>query len=241
MQQIMTAQGRHLPAPARSRAAVDELQALLVRSRESACAPAPRRQSRARHGLPHAEDAEARAVRRLRRARRAPRAAARISARTIRAATTPSGSSARSPPGRTRRHAADARLRAARREAMELPPGWRGYGAKDYVDHPDTPQRQAESRRDQGEAGRRGPVRRAGGADALRAPAARHASAAATNASTSRCAPAEREPRPTTHGPATTDTPRARKLTSPDPALQPAGARQRPAHADLRARREPTA
>ena len=27
---------------------------------------------------------------------------------------------------------------------MELPPGWRGYGAKDYVDHPDTPVRQAE-------------------------------------------------------------------------------------------------
>ena len=27
---------------------------------------------------------------------------------------------------------------------MELPPGWRGYGAKDYIDHPDTPQRQAE-------------------------------------------------------------------------------------------------
>ncbi len=24
---------------------------------------------------------------------------------------------------------------------MELPPGWRGYGAKDYVDHPDTPRR----------------------------------------------------------------------------------------------------
>ena len=22
---------------------------------------------------------------------------------------------------------------------MELPPGWRGYGAKDYVDHPDVP------------------------------------------------------------------------------------------------------
>ena len=22
---------------------------------------------------------------------------------------------------------------------MELPPGWRGYGAKDYIDHPDTP------------------------------------------------------------------------------------------------------
>jgi fumarate reductase flavoprotein subunit len=27
---------------------------------------------------------------------------------------------------------------------MELPPGWRGYGAKDYTDHPDTPGRQAE-------------------------------------------------------------------------------------------------
>jgi succinate dehydrogenase flavoprotein subunit len=26
---------------------------------------------------------------------------------------------------------------------MELPPGWRGYGAKDYTDHPDTPVRQA--------------------------------------------------------------------------------------------------
>src|SRR5512134_3262935 len=27
---------------------------------------------------------------------------------------------------------------------MELPPGWRGYGAKDYTDHPDTPARRAE-------------------------------------------------------------------------------------------------
>jgi fumarate reductase flavoprotein subunit len=27
---------------------------------------------------------------------------------------------------------------------MELPPGWRGYGAKDYIDHPDTPRRVAE-------------------------------------------------------------------------------------------------
>jgi fumarate reductase flavoprotein subunit len=27
---------------------------------------------------------------------------------------------------------------------MELPPGWRGYGAKDYIDHPDTPARLAE-------------------------------------------------------------------------------------------------
>ena len=28
--------------------------------------------------------------------------------------------------------------------AMELPPGWRGYGAKDYVDHPDTAGRASE-------------------------------------------------------------------------------------------------
>ena len=27
---------------------------------------------------------------------------------------------------------------------MELPPGWRGYGDKDYIDHPDTPRRAAE-------------------------------------------------------------------------------------------------
>jgi fumarate reductase flavoprotein subunit len=27
---------------------------------------------------------------------------------------------------------------------MELPPGWRGYGAKDHIDHPDTPKRVAE-------------------------------------------------------------------------------------------------
>jgi fumarate reductase flavoprotein subunit len=29
-------------------------------------------------------------------------------------------------------------------KSMELPPGWRGYGAKDYVDHPDTAGRTAE-------------------------------------------------------------------------------------------------
>ena len=27
---------------------------------------------------------------------------------------------------------------------MELPPGWRGYGAKDYIDHPDTARRRAD-------------------------------------------------------------------------------------------------
>jgi fumarate reductase flavoprotein subunit len=29
-------------------------------------------------------------------------------------------------------------------KAMELPPGWRGYGNRDYIDHPDTPGRQHE-------------------------------------------------------------------------------------------------
>jgi fumarate reductase flavoprotein subunit len=29
-------------------------------------------------------------------------------------------------------------------KGMELPPGWRGYGAKDYLDHPETPARTAE-------------------------------------------------------------------------------------------------
>jgi fumarate reductase flavoprotein subunit len=30
---------------------------------------------------------------------------------------------------------------------MELPPGWRGYGARDHIDHPDTAQRSAEIER----------------------------------------------------------------------------------------------
>jgi fumarate reductase flavoprotein subunit len=30
---------------------------------------------------------------------------------------------------------------------MELPPGWRGYGAKDYIEHPDTAKRLAEIER----------------------------------------------------------------------------------------------
>ena len=28
--------------------------------------------------------------------------------------------------------------------SMELPPGWRGYGQKDYITHPDTDARQRE-------------------------------------------------------------------------------------------------
>ena len=70
---------------------------------------------------------------------------------------------------------------------MELPPGWRGYGAKDYVDHPDTARRAAEveavKARLEG-ADRRS---RAGGVDALRSACCPHAFAVATSASTSRC------------------------------------------------------
>ena len=77
--------------------------------------------------------------------RSAPKAAARISARTSRAATTRSGSSARWRPGTDD---ADSLPTLAYEpldvKRMELPPGWRGYGAKDYVDHPDTPHAQAE-------------------------------------------------------------------------------------------------
>ena len=112
-------QGRHLPHRAGPRAAVDELQKLLVRSRNIGVrSQRAGRQSRARDGLPRAEDAEARALRRLRRARRAPKAAARTSARTSRAATTPQWLKRTLATWKERaRHAADARLRAARRRA----------------------------------------------------------------------------------------------------------------------------
>ncbi len=39
---------------------------------------------------------------------------------------------------------------------MELPPGWRGYGAKDYIEHPDTAARQAEVDRLRAEVGAQG-------------------------------------------------------------------------------------
>jgi fumarate reductase flavoprotein subunit len=29
-------------------------------------------------------------------------------------------------------------------QRMELPPGWRGYGARDHIEHPDTARRQAQ-------------------------------------------------------------------------------------------------
>ena len=55
---------------------------------------------------------------------------------------------------------------------MELPPGWRGYGAKDYIDHPDTPARAAEVEAVRQKAAGAVPVRRPGVAAALRRQAA---------------------------------------------------------------------
>ncbi len=48
-------------------------------------------------------------------------------------------------------------------DAMELPPGWRGYGARDYRDHPDTARRTAEVQalRDRMQAGDRREVQAA--------------------------------------------------------------------------------
>ena len=51
---------------------------------------------------------------------------------------------------------------------MELPPGWRGYGAKDYIDHPDTARRAAEVEATRERALGRGALRRPGGTDAVR-------------------------------------------------------------------------
>jgi hypothetical protein len=56
-------------------------------------------------------------------------------------------------------------------KAMELPPGWRGYGAKDYIDHPDTPAARPRWRRCASAWPGRPPCG-AAGADALRRPAA---------------------------------------------------------------------
>ena len=117
-----------------------------------------RRESRARVRVPSAEDAEAGALRRLRRAdaHREPRA--RISATTTRGATTPNGCKRTLA---TWKNASDTLPTLACEPIdvmqMELPPGWRGYGAKDYVDHPDTARRAAEVEAHQDKACRQRP------------------------------------------------------------------------------------
>ena len=118
MQEIMTGKVGIFRSGKDLEAAVDELQKLLVRSRNIGLkSRAPRRQPGAGHRLPRAEDAEARAVRRLRRAdahrepRRAlPRGLPAAQRRRVAEAH------ARDLEGRGG-HAADARLRAARRQA----------------------------------------------------------------------------------------------------------------------------
>ncbi len=92
MQDLMTAKVGIFRRGEDLQAAVDELQQLLQTSRNIGLRDkSPRREPRARHRVPGAEDAEARAVHRLRRAgaHREPRCA--LPARTTRGATTPSG------------------------------------------------------------------------------------------------------------------------------------------------------
>ena len=92
MQEIMTAKVGIFRSGEVLEEAVDELQtAARAQPQHRPALQGARRQSGAGHRLPRAEDAQAGAVRRLRRARSAPKAAARTSARTSRAATTPSG------------------------------------------------------------------------------------------------------------------------------------------------------
>ena len=103
MQEIMTAKVGIFRRGEDLEEAVDELQKLLVRSRNIGLR---RTRQGANPELVTAyrtqQDAEARAHASPTARSRAPRAAARTSARTSRAATTRSGSSARSPRGRAR-------------------------------------------------------------------------------------------------------------------------------------------
>jgi fumarate reductase flavoprotein subunit len=70
----------------------------------------------------------------------------RISGRTFHGATMRSGLRALATWAESRRDVALAGMGAARRDADGLPPGWRGYGAKDYVDHADTASAPRKSR-----------------------------------------------------------------------------------------------
>ena len=76
------------------------------------------------------------------------KAAARISARTIRAATTREWLKRTLATWPNERDTLPTlRYETLDVKTMELPPGWRGYGAKDYTDHPDTAARQQKSTR----------------------------------------------------------------------------------------------
>ena len=105
---------------------------------------------------------------------------------------------------------------------MELPPGWRGYGAKDYVDHPDTPKRAAEVEALKAEDGRRAALRRPGSPDALHRAACPSRCAAATNASTNLST--NRRIRNMKRGP-DQDRPRQRRATARAAATRGASSR----------------
>ena len=126
---------------------------------------------------------------------------------------------------------------------MELPPGWRGYGAKDYIDHPDTPKRAAEieALKQQMADAPRFAVQEAlmpydvAAAGALPRPQRtdrRTAGGGAMNDAGVKTIAMPRCPAATAveHDGA---APQARDQR---PALQPAGSGERAAHADLRAR-----
>jgi fumarate reductase flavoprotein subunit len=118
---------------------------------------------------------------------------------------------------------------------MELPPGWRGYGAKDYVDHPTRPVTCGQKR-----SGRLASAVAGGtaGADAV---AARCPSASGDPTTHRRAVHSVRRgasvPTPQATPPPTTAARCAPQGADQRLALQPAGPRQRPADTDLRARR----
>ncbi len=213
MQQTMTAQGRHLPARRGPRAGGRRAAGTAGTQPQHRRALARRRrQPGAGDRVPHAEDAEARGHGRLRRASCARRAAARTIRedyprrndaewlkRTLASWTERAG------------HAAHAPLRALDVKTMELPPGWRGYGAKDYTDHPDTPARQKEVEAIRAKLAPAGPLRRAGGAHAVRGAAAAALPRSQRTHRREVLTDGRRSHAPHAH--------------APDPPLQPAGAR----------------
>ena len=174
MQEIMTAKVGIFRRGNDLEEAVAELQQLLVRSRNIGVRDTLRgREPRAGGGLPHAHDAQG---------WRSPSPTARYTRTESRGAHFREDYPRRDDSQWLKRTLAtwkdeNATLPTLAYEPldvkrMELPPGWRGYGTKNHIDHPDTPIRQQEvdavrARMPAGE-----PHRGAGRTDALRAPAA---------------------------------------------------------------------
>ena len=177
MQAIMTEQGWHRSSW-RSQLA-EAVNANCTEARGAQPAGWPRRTHRPGAnpeltiGLASAEDAQAGASALHAAPSSVAKAAARISAAITRSATTPTGSNALSPTGRMPAQPlpslAYEELAIA---GMELPPGWRGYGTRDAIEHPATAMRQDRDRRHPRPPWRGRPPRRAGRPDALPPPVA---------------------------------------------------------------------